>query len=65
MQQLRQKTEAECEQLRRDAEQYAASMLMDLEHDLKEMLKVTRNGRSTLNPAEGKETPKKQKPKRK
>jgi len=65
IQQLRQKAAAECEQLRREAEEYAASTLMDLENDLKEMLKVTRNGRATLNVTEGKEAPQKQKPKRK
>lgn len=65
IQQLRQKTEAECDQLRRDAEEYAASVLMQLETDLKEMLKVTRNGRGTLSTTEIQEASQKQKSRRK
>ncbi len=65
IQQLRQKEEANCEKLRREAEDYAASVLVNLENDLKEMLKVTRNGRATLDRGEAKETPEKSKPKRK
>lgn len=45
---LRQQAYAECEQLRSDADNYAASVLLNLEERLAQMLKVTRNGRDSL-----------------
>lgn len=45
---LREQTLEECARLRGDADEYATSVLTNIERQLGEMLRVTRNGRDTL-----------------
>ncbi|RZM75056.1 hypothetical protein [Leptolyngbya iicbica] len=49
----RRSTEDECLALRQDADAYAADVLQSLEHKLSDMMRIVRNGRSSLPPGVG------------
>lgn len=45
---IKQQTETECTSLKQDADVYAAEVLQRIEHQLSDMMRVIRNGRTTL-----------------
>lgn len=50
LEEMRRMTVAECEEIQAGADDYADRVLQDIEHQLSEMMRVIRNGRSQLQP---------------
>jgi cell division septum initiation protein DivIVA len=57
LQEMLQRTQAECVQIQNGADEYADRVLGNIEHQLSEMLHIVRNGRQQLSPHEVSSSP--------